>query len=474
MENWVKFRIMGCPIKMKSGVTPHIFQCQSDRRRTMIHSPRPAAAKRLRAEVIEEALRPKETQELPLSQKVAMQSDFEGVQVDTRSTLSSQDHERSTPNTSTGSSDVGIQVVPHFRSKAIQTKFPVTSTASSPIKFKYPIPPPIETDTLRQSCSSDCESSDSDFKVTDGDNDEELDEELSREITLLNQKEVVNGRLELIIKRNTKLYLGLPQQSLYVLDLLVKQTNLEMNHILLTLKKIRLAEPFSILADDFGISASCASRIFCKTVPLLALCLKELIFWPERKKIVKLLPMPFRARYSNVQSIIDCLEIEIEKPSNSMHQALTWSEYKHCNTIKYLISSTPDGFINFISEGYSGRISDSLLFERCDFLKELPSDCAVMADRGFKHVEQFLIQKRCTLIRPPSVGSGAKISKEDVMQTKRIASLRIHIERLIRRLREFNMLKPHACVDHNLIAVIDEVIVIASALINLQAPLVRY
>lgn len=465
---------MGGPIKMKSGVIPHIFECQSDRKRTMIHSPRPAAAKRLRAELIEEVLRPKEIQENTLSQEVAKESDVEGAEVNTgsTSTLSTQKIERSTPNTST--SDVGIQVVPHFRSKAIQTKLPVTNAASSPVKFNHLVSSPIKTDTSRQSFSSDCESNDSDYKVEDGDSDEELDEVLSSEIKLLNKNKIVKSRLELIMKCNTKLYLGLPEQCFYVLDLLVKQTNLEMNHILLTLKKIRLAEPFSIVADDFGISASCASRIFCKTVPLLAQCLKELIFWPERSKIVQFLPMPFRARYSNVQSIIDCLEIEIEKPSNSVHQALTWSEYKHCNTIKYLISSTPDGFINFISEGYGGRISDSLLFEKCDFLKKLPSDCAVMADRGFKHVEPLLIQKGCTLVRPPSVPSGAKMSKEDVMQTKRIASLRIHIECLIRRLREFNKLKPHACADHNLIAVIDEVIVIASALINLQAPLVRY
>lgn len=40
--------------------------------------------------------------------------------------------------------------------------------------------------------------------------------------------------------------------------------------------------------------------------------------------------------YSNVQSIIDCLEIEIEKPSNAIHQSLTWSEYKNVNTLKYL------------------------------------------------------------------------------------------------------------------------------------------
>jgi len=37
-----------------------------------------------------------------------------------------------------------------------------------------------------------------------------------------------------------------------------------------------------------------------------------------------------------VQSFIDCLEIKIPKPSDPTKQALTGSDYKKCNTLKYL------------------------------------------------------------------------------------------------------------------------------------------
>lgn len=66
-----------------------------------------------------------------------------------------------------------------------------------------------------------------------------------------------------------------------------------------------------------------------------------------------------------------------------------------------------------------------------------------MADRGFKHLEQCLKKAGITLVRPPSVETGVKMSKTEAKFTKQIASLRIHIERVIRRLREFRMLKPH-------------------------------
>ncbi|KAF9801549.1 hypothetical protein SFRURICE_015043, partial [Spodoptera frugiperda] len=49
-----------------------------------------------------------------------------------------------------------------------------------------------------------------------------------------------------------------------------------------------------------------------------------------------------------------------------------------------------------------------------------------------------------------------------------IASLRIHVERVIRRLREFYMLKPHACVNLKHVKILDDIVIIACALINLQ------
>lgn len=96
-----------------------------------------------------------------------------------------------------------------------------------------------------------------------------------------------------------------------------------------------------------------------------------------------------------------------------------------------------------------------------------------MADRGFKDLTRLLAKKNCTLVRPPSVFQSTPSTKEDVKQCKQIAALRIHVERVIGRLREFNMLLPHACIDHHLISVVDEVIVIACGLINLQDVLIK-
>ena len=81
--------------------------------------------------------------------------------------------------------------------------------------------------------------------------------------------------------------------------------------------------------------------------------------------------MAYRHKYHYVSCIIDCLEIEVQKPSKALHQSLSWSEYKKGNTIKYLVSCTPNGLVNYISPGYGGRITDTCLVETCDFLESL-------------------------------------------------------------------------------------------------------
>lgn len=277
------------------------------------------------------------------------------------------------------------------------------------------------------------------------------------------------------IKNNPKSYIGLNEKwfKCNFIQLLSSQLELDERSIYITLMKIKLNDSFRRLGDFFGISESLVCRLFHNALPKLSSCFKELVYWPEEKSIKSLLPIPFRYRYSSVQSIIDCLEIEIPKPSDPIKQALTWSEYKKCNTLKYLISSTPDGLINYISEGFNGRCSDVLLVENSNFLNIIPKNSSVMADRGFKSIDTLLNKKNCNLIRPPSVSQYTKLTKDDVLETKRIASLRIHIERVIGRLREFETLKPHALINCQLVCNTDEIITIACGLINLQQPIIK-
>jgi len=85
----------------------------------------------------------------------------------------------------------------------------------------------------------------------------------------------------------------------------------------------------------------------------------------------------------DIESIIDCFEIQVQKPLNPVHQSLTWSDYKMCNSMKYMLSITKDGLIGFVSIGYSGRTSDVLITELSDFLDTLPVDGKVESSLSY-------------------------------------------------------------------------------------------
>jgi hypothetical protein len=71
------------------------------------------------------------------------------------------------------------------------------------------------------------------------------------------------------------------------------------------------------------------------------------------------MPQSFIKHFQNkVTVIIDCFEAKIEKSSNLLTQAATWSNYKHHNSIKMLIGACPQGAITFISKAYLGRINE--------------------------------------------------------------------------------------------------------------------
>ncbi|KAF6205781.1 hypothetical protein GE061_019955 [Apolygus lucorum] len=122
-------------------------------------------------------------------------------------------------------------------------------------------------------------------------------------------------------------------------------------------------------------------------------------------------------------------------------------------------------------KGYGGRISDSMLVQKSGFLQVLPTSCDVLADRGFKQLERLFVGRGCSLIRPPSVGAGEKLPPELVKWSRRISAVRIHVERVIGRMREFSMLGPHACIDNHLIPFLDHAVTVAAAIINLQDPI---
>ena len=77
----------------------------------------------------------------------------------------------------------------------------------------------------------------------------------------------------------------------------------------------------------------------------LSTVLRTLIFIPDKEYLVNTKPQRFKNITQDIHSIIDATEIFTETPKSPDDQKKTWSEYKHHNTLKVLITVTPNPFI---------------------------------------------------------------------------------------------------------------------------------
>ena len=96
--------------------------------------------------------------------------------------------------------------------------------------------------------------------------------------------------------------------------------------------------------------------------------------------------MPFCFRndeFAQTTRIWDCWEIQAETPHIPTDQASAFSSYKQRHTVKVLLSVTPQGTIEFVSNGYCGRVSDQQIVIECGILELVDHLDLILADRGF-------------------------------------------------------------------------------------------
>ena len=149
--------------------------------------------------------------------------------------------------------------------------------------------------------------------------------------------------------------------------------------------KLRLRLLNHDLADRFGISVGLVSKIFHSWLRASSEVLKSLVFVPSMNTILTTTPLRSR-RFKNMFGIIDCSEIFLQTPKYPELQSVTWSEYKHHNTLKFLVCVAPNSQIIYVSPVYTGKISDKALTVDCGFLSKVPCHSTLMADKGFNIV----------------------------------------------------------------------------------------
>lgn len=134
-----------------------------------------------------------------------------------------------------------------------------------------------------------------------------------------------------------------------------------------------------------------------------------------------------------------------------------------------------NGAFTFISNVWSGNISDRKITESSGFLNKIKKGDHVMAERGFQ-IRDYILRKGAILnippfTRPSQYGKGRKLTSNEIKETRKISSLRIHVERAIRRLKSFKLLREILPLKIKYIS--SQLLKVATAFCNFLPPLVN-
>ena len=156
--------------------------------------------------------------------------------------------------------------------------------------------------------------------------------------------------------------------------------------------------------------------------------LKNLVAWLPREVIRDNLPKAFIKTGDNkCRVILDCAEVFIERPKSLDCQTAIWSDYKHHNTIRFLVNSF--------------------------------------------QIQEGLLLRFCHLQVHPRARTKSQMTKRVVKKTKEIGNLRIHVERARNWINNYRILK--GTLPITMMQNVDEIVLVCAALCNIKNVLIQ-
>lgn len=227
----------------------------------------------------------------------------------------------------------------------------------------------------------------------------------------------------------------------------IKKLSLQ-DGLFLTLCRLRHNFGLKDLSIRFKLSLQSSGIVFNTWISLMYFKLGQLCIWPHRDVIINNMPKDFKHDYPTTLVIIDGTEFRTQAPCALGLQSQLYSDYKSSTTLKALIGCDPNGSVIFASELFTGCISDKQICEQSGFYNVLETlklqgyikdGDAIMADKGFT-IREELSKLNLLLNIPPMASSTSQMSVSDTILTEKIAKHRVHIERLIAKVKTYKML----------------------------------
>ena len=236
---------------------------------------------------------------------------------------------------------------------------------------------------------------------------------------------------------------------------------------------IRLRRNFDIvhLAFLFHVNGTTVSMTFITWINFMYIRLGSVPIWPSMQHVGRFMPDSMRKKFPFVKVIIDCVEFRVESATSLFMHKLFYSDYKSHTTVKCLVAICPGGGFCFISSVFPGSISDKEITVRSGLLNPAlwnPGE-GIMADRGFT-VKDYTDNLNIKLVIPAFLKGRDQLSEEEVVLSQQIASERIHVERMIQRLKTYHIFD--RVIPISMMGSLNQIISVCALLSNFQDPII--
>lgn len=207
-----------------------------------------------------------------------------------------------------------------------------------------------------------------------------------------------------------------------------------------TLMKLRQHRTNFEISRMFNIQEASVTNIFVTWINFMACQWGEIDWWPSREMTSYFSPTDFKQKFPLTRVIVDGTECPIMKPQDPIAQQATFSTYKNKNTVKVLVGITPGGLTSYVSTAYGGSASDRQICERSSLPQMCDAGDSVMADKGF-NVQDLFEGSMVTVNIPTFFRNKNRLSGGTVLKDRKIASKRVHVERIIGLAKTFKILQ---------------------------------
>jgi len=211
----------------------------------------------------------------------------------------------------------------------------------------------------------------------------------------------------------------------------------------------------------FDISISTTSRYIITWSNLCYFAFGSIPIWPTRNQVDEAMLDSFKRTHPSTRCIIDCTEMYCQRPSSLSTQSSLYSQYKSHVTYKRLLGIAPSGAMTFVSQLFDGSISDKDIVRKSGFLPK----CFLIED----DLKQFGVKFKLNI--PPFLDGREKLTAAEVKEGQTIASIRIHVERAIQRVKKFKILSN--VITLTLQGSINQIWTTCCFLCNFMSPLIK-